>query len=127
MSTSARVQFDGVPEASSRAPMHLGQGLGEAKVRAVRPGAIILARHGQPALSRKCWLTSDQYAQWWGLYEAGGLKPGQTPPQALIHLAQSVGEIHASTRRRARETAAAVAGSREVVLDELYPMSTHVE
>jgi hypothetical protein len=26
-----------------------------------RVGSITLARHGEPALSRKCYLTSDQY------------------------------------------------------------------
>ncbi|HUH10631.1 MAG TPA: histidine phosphatase family protein, partial [Brevundimonas sp.] len=37
-------------------------------------GAIILARHGEPALSRKCLITSDEYRDWWGLYEVGGLR-----------------------------------------------------
>ena len=40
----------------------------------VRPGAIVLARHGEPALSRKCYLTSDQYRDWWARYEVGGLR-----------------------------------------------------
>ncbi|RZJ39751.1 MAG: histidine phosphatase family protein, partial [Brevundimonas sp.] len=35
---------------------------------AVRPGSITLARHGEPALSRKCMLTSDQYREWWARY-----------------------------------------------------------
>ncbi|HCQ54469.1 MAG TPA: histidine phosphatase family protein, partial [Brevundimonas diminuta] len=40
-------------------------------------GAITLARHGEPALSRKCMITSDQYRDWWGRYEIGGLRAGQ--------------------------------------------------
>lgn len=93
---------------------------GSSSTGARRQGVITLARHGEPALSRQCRLSADEYAQWWGLYEQGGLKLGQAAPQALINLAQEVDQIHASTRRRARETAAAVAGRREVVLDELY-------
>ncbi len=90
-----------------------------ASAPAGRNGAIILARHGEPALSRKCLLTSAEYADWWGRYELGGLRLGQVPPDGLIAVARSVGEIHASTRRRARETAAAIAGNRDVHLDEL--------
>ena len=47
-------------------------------------GAIILARHGEPALSHKCLLTSDQYRDWWARYEVGGLLAGQTPPPELL-------------------------------------------
>ena len=53
--------------------------------------AITLARHGEPALSRKCMITSDQYRDWWGRYEIGGLRAGQTPPQALLSTAEAVG------------------------------------
>ena len=119
MSASTRVHLN-APKASK--PLGQGQlGACGAGAGAVSPpGAIILARHGEPALSRKVWLTSDQYAQWWAMYEVGGLTLGQLAPKDLIDLAASVGQIHASTRRRARETAAVVAGDREVELDELY-------
>lgn len=93
---------------------------GAVNARANPFGAIILARHGEPALSRKCLLSADQYAEWWGRYEQGGLRLDQVPPSALVDLARSVDEIHASTRRRARESAAAVAGRRDVFLDPLY-------
>ena len=49
-----------------------------ASVRA--PGAITLARHGRPALSRKVLLTSQGYRDWWATYEVGGLCKKQTPP-----------------------------------------------
>src|SRR5690606_5890626 len=49
-----------------------------------RPGAIILTRHGEPALSRKCMLTATQYGDWWARYEVGGLLAGQTPPPELM-------------------------------------------
>jgi len=85
-----------------------------------RTGAIILARHGEPALSRKCMITSDQYRDWWGKYEVGGLRAGQTPPAALVAAAEGAGAIYASIRPRALETAAAVSGGREVMVDALF-------
>ena len=83
-------------------------------------GAIILARHGEPALSRKCLITSDDYRDWWGRYEVGGLRAGQTPPQTLLTAAEGAGAIYASSRRRAQETAHAVARDREVLVDALF-------
>ena len=87
---------------------------------AVRPGAVILARHGEPALSRKCLITSAQYRDWWGQYEVGGLRAGQTPPAALVDAAAGAGAIYASSRPRAVETAAAVSAGREVMVDALF-------
>jgi len=83
-------------------------------------GAIILARHGEPALSRKCLITSDEYRDWWGRYEVGGLRAGQTPPQTLLAAAEGAGAIYASSRLRAQETARAVARDREVLVDALF-------
>lgn len=87
---------------------------------AVTPGSITLARHGEPALSRKCFLNSDQYRAWWAKYEIGGLREGQTPPTELLETAQGAGVIYASTRRRAQETAAAISRGREVISDVLF-------
>ena len=72
---------------------------------AVRPGAVILARHGEPALSRRCRLSADQYREWWADYEIGGLAQGQSAPQPLKDAAQQAGFIIASTRLRSVETA----------------------
>ncbi|MFC5372720.1 histidine phosphatase family protein [Brevundimonas faecalis] len=87
---------------------------------ATNAGAIILARHGEPALSRKCMISSDEYRDWWGRYEVGGLRAGQTPPQALLTAAEGAGAIYASTRPRAQETAQAVAAGRDVLVDALF-------
>lgn len=85
----------------------------------VRPGAIILTRHGEPALSRRCRLTSAEYRAWWAEYEEGGLLGGQNPPACLLEAAETARIFH-STRRRAAETARAVAGEREVVADAIF-------
>ncbi len=92
----------------------------ESRAVATRPGSITLARHGEPALSRKCLLSSDQYRDWWARYEVGGLLAGQTPPADLLATAAGAGAIYASTRPRAQETALAIAAGREVMNDALF-------
>lgn len=84
------------------------------------PGTIVLARHGEPALSRKILLTAQGYRDWWGRYEEGGLLEGQVPPDCLVKTASGAGTIFSSTRQRARETAAAVAGANPVNADVLF-------
>lgn len=86
----------------------------------VRAGSIILTRHGEPALSRKCLITARQYKDWWAKYEIGGLLAGQTPPAELVAAAEGAGAIYASTRQRAQETAVAVAAGRDVMSDALF-------
>lgn len=81
------------------------------------PGAITLARHGEPALSRRIRLDAAGYRRWWATYEAGGILADQSPPAALLALAQRADVIFASTRRRALETAEAVVGGRPFVRD----------
>jgi broad specificity phosphatase PhoE len=87
---------------------------------AQQPGAVILARHGQPALSRKRMLSADEYREWWADYEMGGLLDGQTPPESLRLAAERAGFIIASTRLRSVETARAVAGGRTFAEDALF-------
>ena len=71
-------------------------------------GAVILVRHGEPALSRKVRLTAAGYRDWWARYELGGLKPGQTPPEPLGAMATTAKEVLSSTRERAIQSARAV-------------------
>lgn len=85
-----------------------------------RPGVITLARHGEPALSRKVRLNAPEYGDWWGRYEEGGLKTGQTPPSALVEIAREAGVIIASTRLRSIETARAVVGDRAFATDPTF-------
>ena len=86
----------------------------------VRSGAVVLTRHGEPALSRKVRLSAREYRDWWGRYEEGGLKAGQTPPDDLLAQARRAGAIIASTRRRAQETANAVTAGRAFAQDPLF-------
>jgi broad specificity phosphatase PhoE len=83
-------------------------------------GAVILARHGEPALSRRVLLTWDGYRDWWARYEAGGLKSGQTPPQDLVAMAGEADAVFSSTRERARQSAEAVCRGRTFASDPLF-------
>lgn len=83
-------------------------------------GAVILARHGEPALSRRVRLTSKGYRDWWATYEEGGLKPGQTPPRRLLDLADAAGVLFSSTRERSRESARAISGGRPVLSEACF-------
>jgi broad specificity phosphatase PhoE len=82
------------------------------KLSAGRPGAIVLARHGEPALSRKVRLNAAEYRQFWASYEVLGILPGQTPPAALSRFVEACGTLVASTRLRAIESAQRLAPGR---------------
>jgi broad specificity phosphatase PhoE len=79
---------------------------------ALRHGAIILARHGEPALSRKVKLSAAEYREFWANYEVLGILPGQTPPDTLKTFVADCGTLVSSTRLRAIESARALAGER---------------
>ena len=80
---------------------------------ASRPGAIVLARHGEPDISRKVWLSARGYREFWGRYEQKGIRPGQTPPPALVAQARQAGTVISSVRPRAIESVDALAGGRD--------------
>jgi broad specificity phosphatase PhoE len=89
----------------------------QAGVTPMKSGAIVLARHGEPALSRRVKLDAAGYRDWWAKYEEGGLLAGQTPPELLKRTARDAHVILASTRQRSIETARAVAGDKSVIQD----------
>jgi broad specificity phosphatase PhoE len=85
-----------------------------------KPGMIVLARHGEPALSRKISLNAAGYRRWWAVYEEGGILEGQTPPADLLDVARQADVIYVSTRRRALETADAVVCDKPVIRDSMF-------
>jgi broad specificity phosphatase PhoE len=87
---------------------------------AVRSGWIMLARHGEPALSRQIKLDAAGYRDWWARYEEGGILEGQTPPSSLLEMARDADVILASTRRRAIETAHAVVQGKRFERDTVF-------
>jgi len=115
MSTEALGAASGFAPAPRDAAARLGSGPTQTAAR--RPGAITLARHGEPDISRKVRLHAAEYAAWWGRYELTGLLPGQSAPAGLCAAARSAGLILCSTRLRSIESARAIAGEREVEID----------
>lgn len=86
----------------------------------VSQGWVMLARHGEPALSRKIRLDAAGYRRWWAEYEEGGILAGQTPPSGLLEMARQADVIFASTRRRAIETAEAVVQGKHFIRDPVF-------
>jgi broad specificity phosphatase PhoE len=80
----------------------------------------MLARHGEPALSRKIRLNAHGYRDWWARYEVGGIREDQSPPSGLLEMARQADVIFASTRRRAIETAEAVLQGKQFVRDAVF-------
>ena len=83
-------------------------------------GAIILARHGEPALTRKLLLSAAEYRAWWARYEEGGLAPGQAAPPELLAIAGGAATVATSTRRRAIESARLAAPDRAVKSEAVF-------
>ena len=79
---------------------------------------ITLARHGEPALSRKIKLTGDQYREWWARYELGSIREGQAAPEDVRAFAREADVIFASTRRRAIESCELAVAGKPYTLDE---------
>jgi len=90
-----------------------------AAVAPVHPGAIVLARHGEPALSRKVKLNAEEYRAFWAKYEVLGLLPGQSPPVRLKSFVERAGALVASTRLRSVESAQVVGGGRTFTQDAM--------
>jgi broad specificity phosphatase PhoE len=85
---------------------------------ASKAGSITIARHGEPALSRKVWLSAEEYGEFWKKYEVGGLVEGQSAPVHLKDPAAEADIVWVSTRRRAQESARILIGERASVSDE---------
>ncbi len=71
-------------------------------------------------MSRKILLSARGYRDWWALYEAGGIKPGQSPPDHLTQAARGAAVIFASTRLRAIHSAEALASGREFDRQDVF-------
>jgi broad specificity phosphatase PhoE len=81
---------------------------------------IIIGRHGKPALSRKVWLSAQGYRLWWEKYDEGGLAKGQKVPRKLLNAITHTNKIISSPLARAYETALAVAGEREIDVNDIF-------
>jgi len=115
MSATAFVPDSEAPPAAAESSL-----AARAAAAGAKAGSITLARHGEPALSRRVKLDAAGYRRWWASYEEGGLLRGQTPPQELARLASGCGALFSSIRPRSVETARAVAGPRPFQPDQVF-------
>ena len=76
----------------------------------MKKDVIILARHGEPELSRNVRLNWRGYKYWWRLYDEAGLKESSKAPKIIKSLARQSDIIISSTLPRAIETATRAAG-----------------
>jgi hypothetical protein len=110
----------GAPQARQVIPESMADALSEEPTAVARKaGAIVLARHGEPALSRKVLLTAQEYRKFWASYEVLGILPGQTPPGELMEFVARCGALVSSTRLRSIESAKVLAGERHFVQHEI--------
>lgn len=85
-----------------------------------RYGSIVIARHGEPALSRRIKLSASGYRRWWAAYEEGGIVDPHKAPVGLLELVRKADTIFASVRQRAVETAEAVVQGRHFIRDPMF-------
>lgn len=83
-------------------------------------GEIILVRHGRPALARNQRLDWRGYRSWWAAYGESGLEGGERPPNRLAGVAAAADCFVASPLPRARETAAHLAGAKDILIDDVF-------
>ncbi len=83
-------------------------------------GSIVIARHGEPALSRRVRLSSSGYKRWWAAYEEGGIIDPHKAPVGLLEMARRADVIFASVRQRAVETAEAIVQGKHFVRDPMF-------
>jgi len=83
-------------------------------------GQIVIARHGEPALSRQIKLSASGYRRWWAAYEEGGILDPHKAPVGLLEIARQADVIFASIRRRAVETAEAVVQGKHFIRDPMF-------
>lgn len=86
----------------------------------VAPGCVVIARHGEPALSRQIKLSAAGYRRWWAAYEEGGILDPHKAPVGLLEMARKADVIFASVRQRAVETAEAIVQGKHFIRDPMF-------
>lgn len=81
---------------------------------------IILIRHGRPALPIAPRESHHGFRHYIDAYEAAGLDPLDTPPEELRELVSSLARLFTSHKKRAHESARALAPNAELTIDPLF-------
>ena len=84
------------------------------------PVRIILIRHGRPALPVSPRTSHHGFRDYIDSYEKAGLDPEDAPPEELQDLVAELTAVFTSDRRRAHESAKAIAPKAELIVDPLF-------
>jgi broad specificity phosphatase PhoE len=125
--------FAGMRLAAPTAPANheFGQELGRETVVSAAPAGerageargpirIALIRHGQPAIDPAPRTGHHGFRDYIDAYEASGLDPASAPPDELQDLVRELGAVFTSGRKRAEESARALAPHAELIADPLF-------
>jgi len=83
-------------------------------------GRIILIRHGKPEIPTELRTGHHGFRQYIDDYEASGLDPQSAPPAEIHDLVREVRMLFTSARKRAHESARALARGVNIVADPLF-------
>jgi broad specificity phosphatase PhoE len=86
----------------------------------VSPMRIVLIRHGEPHIALRPRTGHAGFTGYIEDYEAAGLAPASLPPRELAELAAELTQVFTSGRRRARESAVALAPHAELLAEEIF-------
>ncbi|MBU6472373.1 MAG: histidine phosphatase family protein [Alphaproteobacteria bacterium] len=81
---------------------------------------IVLIRHGQPAIAISPRTGHQGFGRYIDQYEEAGLDPQSLPPAELTDLLGELKAVFTSDRKRAHESARALAPKAELIADPLF-------
>jgi broad specificity phosphatase PhoE len=87
---------------------------------AARAERIILIRHGQPDIAVSPRTSHHEFRLYIDAYEQSGLDPASAPPEELQDLVRELSAVFTSGRKRAHDSARALAPSAELIADPLF-------
>ena len=88
-----------------------------------RPLRIILIRHGKPDIATAPVARHHEFRDYIDDYEDAGLDPTDAPPAELRDLVNEIAAIFTSGRKRAEQSAKALAPNAELIVDPLFAES----
>jgi broad specificity phosphatase PhoE len=99
------------------------EGASAAARAGTRPAKIMLIRHGRPAIAAAPVASHHEFREYIDDYEEAGLDPADAPPAELRDLMGEITAIFTSGRKRAEQSAKALAPDAELIVDPLFAES----
>jgi broad specificity phosphatase PhoE len=97
-----------------------GAAPGQTPGGAARVARVILIRHGRPDLPISPRTSHHGFRDYIDAYEEAGLDPQDAPPEELRDLVGEIAAVFTSDRRRAHQSAKALAPDAELIVDPLF-------